>query len=160
MSTGDRSKLRLLGQIFGALGVIASLIFVAWEIRQNTEAIRSETIQAISEQSYNIAALIVQNDDLQEAVYALREGEKLSSQQNNKMSAFYAAGLRIHQNRFLQTELGILDIETALFLGGSAPMYRRPHFTEWWEEVAKPVQTKEFAEYFETHVMQLNSNGE
>jgi hypothetical protein len=40
-----------------------------------------------------------------------------------------------HQlNRFFQVQLGILDEETALALGGRATPYRRPIFAELWEE--------------------------
>jgi hypothetical protein len=38
-----------LGQIIGALAVVISLIYVAFQIRQNTNAIRSATAQTVHE---------------------------------------------------------------------------------------------------------------
>lgn len=111
MSTQNKSeakklKLRFLGQLFGALGVITSLIFVAWEIRQNTEAVKSATIHALSEQGYNAAALFIQDDDLTEAFRVISAGEEVSVQQHSKVNVFYATVLRIQKNRFLQIRLG------------------------------------------------------
>jgi hypothetical protein len=39
-----------LGQIIGAIAVVISLIYVAFQIRQNTAAIRSATAQTVHEQ--------------------------------------------------------------------------------------------------------------
>ena len=54
----DTTKLTWKGliEILGILGVIGSLIFVALEIRQNTNALRSATIQAIGELLSDLAA--------------------------------------------------------------------------------------------------------
>ena len=159
MSTQDKSKLRLLGQLFGALGVIASLAFVALEIRQNTEAVKSATINALSEQGYNAAALFIQDDDLTEAFRVIREGEEVSALQHSKVNVFYATVLRIQKNRFLQIRLGFLDVETALFIGGSSQLYREPHFAEYWDEV-KGDEPEDFVEYMEIHVMQRTGGSE
>ena len=53
------AKWKMVGSVLGGLGVIGSLVFVALEIRQNTEAVRSATIQAISEQSFTAVAQLV-----------------------------------------------------------------------------------------------------
>ena len=73
MITQNKSKLRFLGQLFGALGVIASLAFLALEIRQNTEAVKSSTIHALSDQGSNLTAMIMLNDDLLKAFRASRD---------------------------------------------------------------------------------------
>jgi hypothetical protein len=44
MSLNDLAN---LGQVIGALAVVISLIYVAFQIRQNTNAIRSATTQTV-----------------------------------------------------------------------------------------------------------------
>lgn len=88
-SEAKKSNWKFLGQLFGALGVIASLIFVAWEIRQNTEAVKSATIQDISEQSFSGMSLLVQNDKLREAFYLCLEAKPLTTEQEQHLRVWY-----------------------------------------------------------------------
>ncbi|MDG2170758.1 MAG: hypothetical protein P8L44_22850 [Opitutales bacterium] len=124
-----KTNWKFLGQLLGALGVILSLIFVAWEIRQNTEAVENATIQSISEQSFTATNLIVQNEDLRIVFNMALDGRELSEDQETLINSFYQSALRVQMNRFLQTKLGILDPETALFLGGRANVYQTPQFS-------------------------------
>jgi hypothetical protein len=53
-----------IGEALAAIGVIASLIFVAWEVRQNSEEIRQNTIQsrATAYQAIGLASASAHND--------------------------------------------------------------------------------------------------
>ena len=46
MTLGDLAN---LGQIIGAIAVVASVFYVAYQIRQNTNAVRSAAAQAVHE---------------------------------------------------------------------------------------------------------------
>jgi hypothetical protein len=120
-------------EIVGVIGVIASLIFVAFQIRQNTRAIESSTIESILSHSYDAVVLTVENADLRAAQVAACNGA-LTGDQREQLIAYYRALLRLQLNRFFQVQLGILDEETALALGGRATPYRRPIFAELWQE--------------------------
>jgi len=119
-------------EIIAVLGVIGSLIFVAFEIRQNTNAVRSSTIQAISEQSYESVRIAIENPELRAAIRAARQDE-LDSDQRDLMEMLFQATLRIRQNRYLQAQLGILDEETSSEIGGGG-IYTVPYFRIWWEQ--------------------------
>lgn len=64
---GKPIQFRRLVEIFGFLGVIASFVFVALEIRQNTRAVYGVTIQGMAEQSFETSMVIVQTPDLRTA---------------------------------------------------------------------------------------------
>ena len=122
-------------EMVGVLGVIASLIFVAFQIRQNTRAIESSTIEAILSRSYDAVVLSVENADLRAAQMAACDGgAALTADQREQLIAYYRALLRLQLNRFFQARLGTIDEETALAAGGRATPYRRPIFAEIWEE--------------------------
>jgi hypothetical protein len=53
MTTSSRAP----SVVLGVLGVIASLMFVAFQIRQNTRAIESSTLEAILGRSYDAVVL-------------------------------------------------------------------------------------------------------
>jgi hypothetical protein len=151
---GSETQLRLLGQALGALGVILSLGFVAYEIRQNTAAVRSGTIQAISEQSFTSVAQPVENGELREALQAATTGDTLTVDQRFHLDIWYTGLLRIQQNRYMQTQLGTLGEEAALFIGGRGGAYALPAFQEYWE-ANRSGFPEEFAAWLEEFVIQV-----
>lgn len=128
------AKWKVVGSVLGGLGVIGSLIFVALQIHQNTEAVRSETIQAISEQSFTAVAQLVENPDLRAAYEAASTGAKLTPEQRFHLRMFYLGIMRIQENRYLQARLGVLDLKSLLFVGGKGGAYSLPFFAEYWAE--------------------------
>ena len=117
-------------EVLGILGVTASLIFVGVEIRQNTNAVRGATLQAVSQQSMDLVMAGVDNPELRSAVSAARENT-LSPEQKDLLNWFLAAKLRADENRFRQFKLGILDASTFHQLSHHGA-YRLPYFAEYW----------------------------
>jgi len=142
------ARWKVVGSVLGGLGVIGSLIFVALQIHQNTEAVRSETIQAISEQSFTAVAQLVENPDLRAAYEAASTGAKLTPEQRFHLKMFYLGIMRIQENRYLQSQLGVLDLNSLLFVGGKGGAYRLPFFAEYWAEDRDqyPIQFQHFVE--------------
>jgi hypothetical protein len=117
-------------EVLGVLGVIASMIFVGVEIRQNTNAVHGATLQAVSQQSLDLVMAGLDNPELRSAFAAAKSGQ-LSPEQRNLMGWFFSAKLRADENRFRQIELGILGPSTFLQMSNHAA-YRTPHFAEYW----------------------------
>jgi hypothetical protein len=117
-------------EVLGVLGVIASMIFVGVEIRQNTNAVHGATLQAVSQQSLDLVMAGLDNPELRSAFAAAKSGQ-LSPEQRNLMGWFFSAKLRADENRFRQIELGILSPSTFLQMSNHAA-YRTPHFAEYW----------------------------
>jgi len=140
-----------IAEFVGTLGVIGSLIFVAFQIQQNTRAIESGTIESILGHSYDAAVLAVENADLRAALTASCENE-LTADQRMMLTVYYQALLRLQLNRFFQVQLGIIDEETALGLGARSTPYGRPIFAEVWE-AAKDEYSPEFQEFIERGVL-------
>mgnify|MGYP001267711532 CR=1 FL=1 len=145
-----------LTEILGVIGVVGSLIFVAFQIQQNTNAVRSATIQAILDRSYDATVLTVENADLRAAHQAACDGS-LTSDQRLQLIAFYRAILRLQLNRFLQVQLGILDEQMAMTLGGKGSLYRRPIFRELWVE-GKYEYSPEFQAFIEREILPLSQD--
>ncbi len=117
-------------EVLGALGVIASMIFVGLEVRQNTNTVRGATLQAISQQSLDLSMAGLDNPELRSAFSAAAANE-LSPDQETLMAWFYSSKLRADENRFRQVELGILD-ESVFTQLSHHIAYRYPFFAEHW----------------------------
>jgi hypothetical protein len=122
-------------EVLGVLGVIASMIFVGVEIRQNTNAVHGATLQAVSQQSLDLVMAGLDNPELRSAFAAANSG-RVSPEQRNLMVWFFSAKLRADENRFRQVELGILGPSTILQLSNHGA-YRTPHFAEYWARNSK-----------------------
>lgn len=140
-------------EIVGVVGVIASLIFVAFEIRQNTNAVQSSTIQALSEQSYDTVRLTIEIPEARDALRAAREN-RLSEEQQELFDLIISAALRLHQNRYLQARLGVLDETTSLEIGVGG-IYRIPYFREFWSKNGSDYSPG-FQEYVNRVVLPLS----
>ena len=148
-----------LAEIFGTLGVIGSLIFVALEIRQNTNAVRSATIHAIAEMSYDTSMRMAENPELLAIQRAADNGEPLTIGQRDQLVSFYSGIMRIQQDRFQQYQLGILDEETVFQVGGRGRGYRSLFFAEFWEE-RKETYPVEFRQFMEREILPLSAGFE
>lgn len=140
----------------GVIGVIGSLVFVALEVRQNTDAVRSSTIQAIAELSYDSTMAHVNNAELRAAYRAARSGNP-TIDQIAQLDSYYSALMRIHQNRLVQAKLGVLELEDALQIGGRSNAYRQPFFADYWARRGDEYPP-EFQQYVEEYLLVLAEN--
>jgi len=60
-------------------------------------------------------------------------------------------------NRFLQVQLGILDEQLAMTLGGRGSLYRRPIFAKLWAE-GKEEYSPEFQAFIEREILPLSQD--
>ena len=98
-----------LGQIIGALAVVISLFYVASQIRQNTNAVRSATAQTVHEHFAKWYHLVAADDELSQIVAkGLRDYGSLSEKERVRFVATFMAFLSYSQNAFLKWREGLL----------------------------------------------------
>src|SRR5262249_58975748 len=113
MSLNDLAN---IGQVVGAIAVVVSLIYVALQIRQNTNAVRSATAQTVHEHFAKWYHLVAADDELSQIVAnGLRDYESLSEKQRVRFIAAFMAFLSYSQNAFLKWREGLLA--SPLWLG-------------------------------------------
>jgi hypothetical protein len=83
-----------LGQIIGALAVVISLFYVAHQIRQNTNAVRSAIAQAVHEHFAKWYHLMAADDELAQIVArGLRDHAPLPEKERVRFVAAFMAFL-------------------------------------------------------------------
>lgn len=143
---------RETAEVLGVIGVIATLIFVALEIRQNTSAVRSATVQAISEQSFDVNMRLAEEPDLLALMRKADNQEPLTDSERDRLFTLWNAILRLNQNRFQQFRLGVLDDATIFEVGGRNSSYQGASFAEYWE-ATKQNHSVEFQRFVEECVI-------
>ena len=79
-----------IGQVIGAVAVVVSLIYVALQIRQNTNAVRSATAQTVHEHFANWYHLLASDLVLSQiAAKGLRDYTSLSEQESRVHRGFH-----------------------------------------------------------------------
>jgi hypothetical protein len=146
--------LKEIAEVIGVLGVIGTLVFVALEIRQNTNATLTTSIQAISEQSARTNSMLVENSDLRAAYLggSSQDGlDALSEEQRFQLSMFFAVVMRLQENRFQLHQLDIVDDEDVYAVAGLGPGYSHPAFIAYWQSM-RDRYSANFVEWFESEL--------
>ena len=145
---GDVKKTRGI-EVLGLISVVASLGFVALEIRQNTTAVRAATIQAVADQAMQLTLVLATDPHLPRLVREMIDGAvraDLSVEDYARLSTAMSAGLRRMENVFLQVQTGTLK-EGAL-RRVSIGFYRNPFGRELWA-TARGNYDPGFAKYWD-----------
>lgn len=147
MSSGQRGY--GLRASLAAAGVVLSLIFVGFELRQNTQVARAAAVQAIADQSIDV--ILAWTTD-EQSVLLLSEvlrgatPDEFTREENTKLRLMFLAQLRIAESRHRQAELGVITDPT--IFGGAASTLRSPYLRAYWGSLKSSV-APDFALEFE-----------
>ena len=148
-----------LQQAAATLGVILSLAFVGYEIRQNTQVARAAAVQGTMDQILEWQAASASDPDWIRIINTLRTGAEysdLSLLDQQKYNWIVSSTVRITENRFRQMEMGVIQ-EADLGAGGGVAnlrWFRSPHFLAWWASEERTTSwAPDFLDFFETDVL-------
>ncbi|HEU0207687.1 MAG TPA: hypothetical protein VFQ78_01780, partial [Candidatus Udaeobacter sp.] len=100
MSLNDLAN---IGQVIGAIAVVISLIYVALQIRQNTNAVRAATAQSVHEHFASWYHLLASDESLSQVVIdGLKDYGALSEKDKARFVATFMAFLSYSQNAFMK----------------------------------------------------------
>ena len=129
---------KAIRETLGVLAVVAGLVFVGMEIRQNNVIARGEARQALADRSVDMFLSRATNEDLALQVNTLSQSDEGSidcSVQFATGCAYVFALIRHHENVFIQVRDGVADESVFQTYGfGSSSMYRRAWFRDMWAE--------------------------
>jgi len=107
-----------IAELLGAVGVIASLVYLATQIRQsrdqirrNSESVEAATALAVSEATQHRLLVLAQTPDLAEAMRKMESGDELSATERIQLGFFTRATLRGIENTFVQHGRGMIADE-------------------------------------------------
>ena len=127
------------------IGVIASIIFLGLEIRQNTEAFYSQSRQAILNSAQLEIFEIMNNTEI---VTNVIKSDQLSQDESLKIHFFLTAAVRLREYSWLQYQNQIIDEEqwnTELKVLGIILSAKRTR--NWWKTVGKDQFNTNFSKF-------------
>jgi hypothetical protein len=140
----NNSKINNWLTLIANVAVVGGIFFLAIEIRQNNELLRSESRQTLIANDVVSLTANLENSD----VFAkFVSGGELSSEEQLRLSFMYALDLRNREFEYLQYTNGLLDEETWLsyrqvtLINHSTGLGRK-----WWNEIGRGFVSPEFAQ--------------
>lgn len=131
-----------LADIIGVVLVIASLIYVAQQVRQNTDMIRAESRNAIFHSHQQDLYTVLENPEIMRGI---AENQDLD-EQHIRFACWLTAHFRIGEHEWFQRESGALD-ETAWQSYSSAfTIALSNERTRAWWNLMKQAYDKRFVE--------------
>jgi len=138
-----------IGEFVAAVGVIASLIYLAVQIRQNTKWARHQTFQSSLGQTLDWYRLITEDDDVARIYVAGCESfEQLSYQDKVRFShlmvqafAHCEVMLQVGEDRLLREET--IDAVNRFIIR----QFGHPGVRSWWEQEGRSVLARDFRDH-------------
>jgi len=103
------AELANIGEISAALAVIASLIYVGYQIRETRKAVRAATGQSRTDLGVQLIMSRYTTDISELLTRSLERPDSLSPADRFKLKGFFTAHVRHCQNLYYQKEQGLLD---------------------------------------------------
>lgn len=134
-----------LGDFIGAIVIVITLIYLALQVRQNTNALHAQSRQGILAAAQADMFAIIENPDV--ALSLVKTGP-LSPEENVKLGLWLTAILRVREFAWLQYRNGVIDEPQwgteRLVLQN---VLRHPRSRAWWELVGRRVFGSEFVTF-------------
>ena len=141
-----------IAEIVGAAGVIASLIYLAIQIRQSTKVARAETTKDLYLASRSAILEIAANEDLAKIWTDIREFENIDVA---RRYAFYQSFFRLYELQFNLASQGLLDKDIAQSYMLIIRMFgATPYFPDYWKK-ARGEFNDTFAAYVDEQLETL-----
>ena len=143
----NRDQRRDLFEVIGLLAVIASLLVLIFETRQNTNALYTQSRNAIMEASQMELALQFDNPDI--ALTIIKE-EPLTQEEQIRLDAFLTSSLRAREFVWLQYRDGVIDEDQyRTELAVIEEIFDAARNRRWWSALGKEYVSEEFAVFIE-----------
>jgi hypothetical protein len=104
----DWEAVGALGEIFGAIAVVATLGYLAVQTRQNTSATHANTRQAILDSDQQFLTYLMDHPSID----SLRYAEELSEDERTRLGVFFLTFARMRESNWRQHQAGALDVDT------------------------------------------------
>jgi hypothetical protein len=136
-----------LAELLGAVGVIASLVYLANQIRQNSQSVRAESVRQLLGQSSQMFMSATTSVEVVAAQVKARAGDDLGEEDSTRLMLLTMAILGNYENGFYQYRSGSLPEEIhASFRRRLSEQLRIPWFRETWDQFGDRFTT-EFRSY-------------
>lgn len=146
-----------LAEVIGALGVIAGLIFVGMQLRQNTSQMRRSESNAAMAQASAFRQLLLSNRDAAELIFTGVAGAPLSPLDEFRLNAFFSEIIYLFVNIWDRARNGLIEKdEFERIVPVMTTPITSPRGRAWWARYRASLRP-DFVADFEAQVPTLKS---
>ncbi len=140
-----------IGEFVAAIGVIASLVYLAVQIRQNTNSVRLQVKQSIKRDSFDLRLPGIESPELADLMAkSIAEFDSLSPGERIRVNLYCASIMEHLQQVFLLRSQGLVHWESQEnTLRGYLAL---APYRQWWSS-GREILRPEFVEYVERDVL-------
>jgi hypothetical protein len=142
------SGLADLADLLAAIGVIASLLYVGYQVKETRKAVRAATAQARTDLGVQLISTRFTSDIAELLVKSEDNPQALTKAEKFKLKSFFTAHIRHGQNLFYQQQEGLLDGYFSYGVARTTAYWiqKYPWAAEEWLDAQKHV-APEFVEF-------------
>ena len=152
----DWNALGAIGEVGGAIGVIATLLYLSLQIRSSAKATESQVHVSLSSETERLALAMSTDDALADAMLIVQANGELTPKQRLKLEWWFGAFMRVCESHFIQhrlLEATSINLETPIAnvlrnYASSTEMRRMMQ-----DAVAMQTATHEFLSWLESEVL-------
>ena len=96
-------------EILGAITVVATILYLAVQIRQSERTQRAQTHQQITSDRRQVLLSLMENDKVRDAIRKASRGEALTEDETAIAFWFTVINIRAYENEIYQHSLGMID---------------------------------------------------
>jgi hypothetical protein len=147
------AELGALGDLIASFGVIATLIFLALQMRQNTKAVRLSTSHAVTAELQGMFSLLASDQGLAEVLVEAGHRSELKGSTRVRYWTFTSNLLRIYENAYLlKRENSISEAHWSGMTRLMIDYKSMTAFPEYWED-RKHWLSDEFRAYMDAEII-------
>jgi len=147
------AELSAFGDLVASFGVIATLIFLALQMRQNTKALRLSTAHAVTAELQGMFSLLATDQGLAEILVEAGHHTELKGANRVRYWTFTSNLLRIYENAYLlKREHSISEAQWSGITRMMTDYKSMAAFPGYWAD-RKHWLSDEFCEYMDAEVL-------
>jgi len=144
-----------LGEFFGAVAVVVTLVYLAVQVKQGALQTRNNTIQALMSMEAN-GRFMMLNSDVSSFVVRVRKGDPLSEEEQAKLSSFMHGVFQHYEASYHAYLMGTVPKEIIEAIDERIKTwFVLPDWEEKWR-FFRTLQTQSFRKHVES-LMELES---
>lgn len=144
-----------IGQTISVLanvGVIAGIVFLAIELRQNNELLRAEARAARTASRQGNAELLIGNPDLRRVIAKTRAGGQLTFEESMLIRSYFGHAYTGWQYSWREYEEGLVDLDSIPVEGWRTQIRNFPGAMDYWLDQSSNFRP-DFVQWMEENVL-------
>jgi hypothetical protein len=155
------SDLGDLGDFLGGVGVIVTLVYLAIQIRRNTYAVRSASLDSAYAAHMEFQRTVWSDSELNKLWFDGLLGEReLSDTERERFLFMVISCARLWEGAYFKVNEGSLESKAWVGLNEElAGVFAFPGVQPYWTDIVRGMCAKEFVEFVESTVRDRASSG-